>query len=271
VTNEAAESPAGTTSEPASADPSADALPGPATGTRILFVHIPKTAGMSLYRALEGWATPERSIRFERGGAADEEQLRTLPPDELGRIRLMSGHLSMDHFRQRLGPGWTAITVLRDPVERALSLYSFVRGEPEHPWHARTRDRSVREFLAWYRDEPFSVNQQCLFICSRPDAEWAYRTLKGEFALACTLERLPELVDRLGDMLGQAIVLPHENASRERLDRSRVEEHVIADIETFDSADRVLYERVRRAGFVGTLADARAIARSGSPCLRVEA
>jgi hypothetical protein len=224
---------------------------------RILFVHIPKTAGRSLYSALEAWATPARSIRFARGGVDDHAALLALTDDEIARLRLVSGHQSLPDFRKRLGSDWTAITVLRDPVERALSLVSFVFGEPEHPWHERAIRMGIGDFLAWYRDEPFSVNQMCQFISNTQDPTRAYRILKQDVGLSCTVEHLPALVQRLGEMVGHEIVLPHKNASQDRLDRSEVDEGIVAAIEVADRADQALYERVRRSGLVGTLADSR--------------
>jgi hypothetical protein len=230
---------------------------GPPPGLNVLFVHIPKTAGMSLYTALQAWATPSRSVRFARGGKDDQASLLSLSDDEIDHLRLISGHLSWRGFRERLGPDWTAITVLRDPVERALSLVSFVRGEPDHPWHARSKRMGVGKFLAWYRNEPFSVNQMCKFISSTADPDVAYRALEQDFALACTVEHLAAFTERLGELLGHPVVLPHENASRgRRLDRTKIDKAIVAAIEAADGADRILYDRVRGSGLVGRLARA---------------
>ena len=64
--------------------------------------------------------------------------------------RYMHDYWSLPLLREA-APDARILVILRDPVERALSPYSFIRGEPDHPWFARASDMGLGEFLAWYR------------------------------------------------------------------------------------------------------------------------
>lgn len=90
---------------------------------RLTFIHIPKTGGTSLTRALIESYPPEDSYpgRFF-------EHFDRLGPEALGRYRLFAGHMGFEQAR-RIGGGM--VTVLRDPVDRVVSLHSFFNGIDE--------------------------------------------------------------------------------------------------------------------------------------------
>ncbi|MGI9253401.1 MAG: hypothetical protein ACR2J8_06625 [Thermomicrobiales bacterium] len=92
-----------------------------ATGPRLFFMHIPKTAGSSLRRMLEAApATAGRCCWLKTGDpAADAPRLPCLET-----ALVTGGHVRWDDAAVLPG-GWQMITVLRDPLDRLLSLYSF--------------------------------------------------------------------------------------------------------------------------------------------------
>jgi hypothetical protein len=88
---------------------------------RLLFLHVQKTGGSTLTGAV--------SNRF---AAAETLQLYYFPePDlsNLGAFRYITGHVPLS-FVGRLDESPFVFTFLRDPVERALSAYSFIRTRP---------------------------------------------------------------------------------------------------------------------------------------------
>jgi hypothetical protein len=88
---------------------------------RIVFLHIPKTAGQSVHAALEAG--------FGSGAlcpARVNEQLKLLSRVQLNRYQVFSGHFDWNHLDCLKGPVYS-FTVLRDPVERILSFYFFLR------------------------------------------------------------------------------------------------------------------------------------------------
>ena len=101
---------------------------------RIISVHIPKTAGTSFLKALEGRFGSERVIRDygNRIGRRHIDEMVSTFDDFNSRIRLsdyesiecIHGHFTPQKYKRLLESGWIAITWLRDP---ASQLYSFFR------------------------------------------------------------------------------------------------------------------------------------------------
>lgn len=86
--------------------------------TSLVFMHIEKTAGSTMFNALSGMFDPDLICpeRFE--------QIGLLPRGYLQKYRLFGAHASVRDFDDVPRPV-RFITLLRDPVERSLSLYSF--------------------------------------------------------------------------------------------------------------------------------------------------
>jgi hypothetical protein len=208
-------------------------------GTRILFVHIPKTGGLSLYKALVRWAGPRRSYRYARGGAAQIEEFRNRPQAELDQLRLLSGHLPWPVFRERCDDGWLPITVVRDPVERQLSAYSYILGWEKHPLHETVKDWSLREFVEWQVRER-GTNSECWLVSGYRTASEARRALEARGFLAVAIDDLPRLAAVLSKRLDTPLELTRENTTQKRLRRGDVDPETIKYISDVYSEDSLL-------------------------------
>lgn len=87
------------------------------------FLHLHKTAGTSVRSFLERFFRPE-----EICPAGFRHQFQALSSDQLRRYRMFAGHLDWEELDQVEGPSFT-FTVLREPRERLLSYYFFMRAE----------------------------------------------------------------------------------------------------------------------------------------------
>jgi hypothetical protein len=94
----------------------------------LLFLHIPKTAGSTMYKVLEHQYSRAETLRLKDPEIA---QFRTLPAAQRGRYRLIEGHLYFG-FHRHIPRASTYITFLRRPVERVLSFYYYARSTPDH-------------------------------------------------------------------------------------------------------------------------------------------
>jgi len=103
---------------------------------RLFFLHIPKAAGMTLHAIINGQYDPEEIYTIpavpwndlNRQALADEWS-----QEDRARVRVVKGH--MDHgWHNAFGDDqYEYTTILRHPVERVLSLYSFI-GEWHDDW-----------------------------------------------------------------------------------------------------------------------------------------
>ena len=106
----------------------------------IYFLHIPKTGGASVGAFLSAAAGPERvtqQMLWDDLAAADYKL-----PDQ---TRVIYGHFG------GLLPIWLGywprtLTILRDPVARALSHVNHIRRRDDHPLHAVAAPLSILEY-----------------------------------------------------------------------------------------------------------------------------
>ena len=103
--------------------------------TKILFLHIPKTAGMSLNGLLVRNYRGKKQFNAEIARTTPEawqqclDRLRNTSPEELEQIAVVKGHFIFGLHDLLPGPS-TYITFLRDPVKRLISHYNMIkRGE----------------------------------------------------------------------------------------------------------------------------------------------
>lgn len=90
-----------------------------------LFMHVPKTAGSSLYSIFRTLLRPPELLKVH----PDRETLvriNRLPKQHVMRLRVLYGHVDVQLARQ-LVPLRQCFTLLRDPVERMVSYYAFAR------------------------------------------------------------------------------------------------------------------------------------------------
>jgi hypothetical protein len=88
---------------------------------KIVFLHIPKTAGQSVHEALVAAYGAEAVCP-----ARVNEQLYELSIEQLNRYRVVSGHLDWSRLDCIQGPKFV-FTVLREPRDRILSFYFYLR------------------------------------------------------------------------------------------------------------------------------------------------
>lgn len=89
----------------------------------VIFLHIPKTAGQSVHAFLEGFFPAN-----EVCPARENFQLLPLSIARLKQYRLFSGHLDWSLLDAVNGPRFV-FTILREPAERILSFYFFLRNK----------------------------------------------------------------------------------------------------------------------------------------------
>jgi hypothetical protein len=121
----------------------------------LVFDHVPKTAGTTFRRSYLTAALPRDERWILAGGEENErdlERLLSMRDDARRRLRVVAGH-GADVLRSRW-PGARFITVIRDPVERAISSYLhalFHRGG-ESLWKpVRDEQMTLTQFVERYQ------------------------------------------------------------------------------------------------------------------------
>jgi hypothetical protein len=179
----------------------------------VLFLHVPKAGGTTLGEYVYGQCrAPEdhdegllnAGVLFVPYGFFKEPDLQV--PDYIrptlgrGDLRAVVGHFWFG-VHEHVGRPWTYVTLLRDPVERVVSLYHYLKLEER---------MSLEEFAA---SPPFreADNDQVRRIagadpeiggCTREMLETAKENLRRHFAVVGVTERFDETLVLLDRRLG---------------------------------------------------------------------
>jgi hypothetical protein len=102
------------------------------------------------------------------GSPAAAAEFRALLESERHAIDVLCGHLHYP-LAGLLRQPCRVLTMLREPVDRFVSLYSYILSTPEHRLHERARERTLEEFVG-HRGAPEGDNDQVRRLCSVGDA-----------------------------------------------------------------------------------------------------
>ena len=164
----------------------------------VIFIHVPKAAGTTLNRLIE-WEYPLLKVYsvdpyFFRWSRA---HLWRLSKDRLKRFSVFKGHM-MFGLHEILPQPATYITILRDPVDRVMSAFHFMRNYKLHPlyWKFRRENWALEDFVTRLPRD----NVQCKFIagavykepCTAEICERAKENLVRHFSVVGLLERFEE-------------------------------------------------------------------------------
>jgi hypothetical protein len=213
-----------------------------------IFMHIPKTAGTTISDVLRKNFTPVE--RFDHESYQGEElTLVSLPDDLKPCIRCLMGHYYHgvhDHFP---GRRFTYFTMLRNPIERILSQYSFVQ---TYPGYEYVRGKSFAEYLDL---APEASNNQTLLVggLPTPDIERAKSNLRSFSAVGIT-EMFDESLGLFARTFGWTDATYHPvNITKHRLRRDdlsatdirKAEEKNALDLELYAFAHELLCQRLQ--------------------------
>jgi hypothetical protein len=139
---------------------------------RLWYPHIPKTAGTSFVSA----ALADRRLGYallnDLPSAQDLQSVGTLVRAPSGAGIIITGHVPLNQFWHMIGPFDDIITFVRDPIERALSMFQFARdvtdGDPDV--HAAAPDIFTRDGFVYdsfedsYSNGFLAPNDQCRML-----------------------------------------------------------------------------------------------------------
>lgn len=109
-----------------------------------VFLHIPKTAGTTLYTIMDRQFSLKRTITVygELDHLEKVKQAKALSSDLKNKIELVKGHtyLGWDKF---LPQKVNYFSLLRNPINRFISHYYYIKNLPTHPLYNFIRDNDI--------------------------------------------------------------------------------------------------------------------------------
>lgn len=112
----------------------------------IIFMHIPKTAGITLHSILVRQYPWHKNALFPNLEAM--ESFKSMPEKKRHGYDVLRGHLDAS-LLPCARPGLPVITFLREPFRRVLSGYEYIKRQKKHKFHGQMvkNNYSLYEFL----------------------------------------------------------------------------------------------------------------------------
>ncbi len=225
---------------------------------RILFDHVPKCAGQTL-KAYLRLHFPRRKIFHTQGSepAASVAQFRQLPESKRHAFALISGHLA-GQLLDEVHPDTCTITVLREPVDRIVSHYYFVKRTQSHYLHEKVLSAglSLRDYVEQALSHELSNHYTLHFSgLSREDAardpdaavEQALQGLR-RYDLVGFQDDMPGFVAQLRRRANLHLPFPEQkvNVTQERRSVSELDSATRTVIERANALDLRVFAELRR-------------------------
>ncbi|MGC5325146.1 sulfotransferase family 2 domain-containing protein [Brevibacillus sp. SYSU BS000544] len=212
----------------------------------VLFLHIPKTAGKTLGEILKS-QYPARVVRFD--GTPKHRWYKGKTALYLRRQcnqgkRCIYGHYNFAmNLHEKLSRPFCYITMLRDPVDRVISLYFYIRRSPGHYLHTRVRNMSLAQFAS-AQDIHENSNSQTILLAGSNNAELAKQNLARYFSVVGLTEHFNESLFLMKRELGWRNLRRYVSyhVSKRRPSVREVSPQVIQIIQNNNRSDIEVYE-----------------------------
>lgn len=219
----------------------------------VIFLHLPKTAGVTLYQIIDRQYAPQHIYNIG-GNFHTFEAFVSLGEADRARIRMLRGHQDFGLHCYLPQPA-TYLTLLREPVSRVISYFYFTRSRPQD--HYGQVMASTQIDLKTYIESGIDIsvdNLQTRMLCGIGDRlpfaacttehlQTAKKHLREHFAVVGLTERFDETLLLLKKALGwkNLFYIPR-NVSAERPRKSQLPPATIAAIVQANQLDGQLYE-----------------------------
>jgi hypothetical protein len=237
--------------------------PSPATGMeRYIFLHIPKTGGQTFHNIIDREYRGQYAFDTQIGVLtadkvlAMEQSLHDLTLQELSQYRLLKGHMRFG-LHEGLPLKYRYLTLMRHPIERAISHYYYIKSIPHHPFNAviQKENLSLESFLQWR--SPMVSNGQTRLIagvdldlpeeeCNRQTLERAKRNIENHFVLVGLTDRFDEALLLMQRLIGwRTHYYVRKNVTVQRVRRKDLSPSALRHAEAANELDGELYEFAR--------------------------
>jgi hypothetical protein len=220
----------------------------------LIFLHIPKTGGMTMRRIIRrNYAPDERyELKMQDGDfEASVGEVADLSEEAKRTVRVVFGHTVYGVHEELPGPA-TYVSMLRRPTSLALSAYHFIRRRESNWLHEEVSEMSLQDFIQSDIARQGDNMQTRLVagefdwndVCTEETLDRAKRNVDEHFIAVGLTERFDEMVLLWARRLGWA--KPHYvrwNVTPARK-KAPVPDQVLKIIEERNQFDAELYRYV---------------------------
>jgi len=230
----------------------------------VLFDHLPKCGGSSL-RAWLSMQYPGRKIFIMDGNnpRASVREFLSLPEKVRQRYSLIQGHCA-NEIMHMVPADWLKITMLREPVDRMVSHYYYVRRQPGHYPHSQVAGSGMglKEYAAsglseelrnWYTAHFAELTLQEAEARPEESVERALDALSTKYDVVGFLEDYDSFVQEVHRRANfwRRPAGKRVNVTRDRPSVDRVDAEALEAIRTANRLDIELYRKLKARASAG--------------------
>ncbi|MBX9974020.1 sulfotransferase family 2 domain-containing protein [Cytobacillus firmus] len=214
----------------------------PAEDRILIFMHIPKTGGMTLKRIIKR-QYPDINILKDITDGKTSEFKKIVSEKE---IQFVFGHLSFGLHMHTSKP-CTYVTMMREPIDRVISMYYYVIGKKDHPLHGIVKDLLIEEFIDHPDLKVHTNNMQTKRVLGKnslspSDLEQAKQNLQEHFSVIGITEMFDDSVALMKQKFNwNDISYVRKNQTKKRLSKEEIDPIIINKIKANNELDIQLY------------------------------
>ena len=220
----------------------------------VIFLHIPKTAGTTLHDIIGRQYVASEMHTMLLDVPESIKQFLALSEAERGQFKMIRGHMGYG-LHQFVPRPCQYFTILRDPVERVISTYYFIKRTPGHFFYHIFKEENLT--LKGYVESGYSNmmdNGQTRMLaggdgnilegeCTQEMFEQAKENLRRSFVLVGLTERFDETLLLLRHQFGwRRLFYIRKNVSPHRLEKETLSPDTLEAILAMNRYDLALYE-----------------------------
>ena len=223
------------------------------SSTTVIFLHLPKAAGTTLKDILHRQYQTDEIYQLDNTQFIEaQEKFKQLGQAEKAKFKIVTGHMYFGLHNYLASP-FTYITMLRNPIDRAISYYHFVKNLPSHEDYEliKTKNISLKEYCQMPRENMNNGQTRLLSgtreaeICLDDMLAVAKQNLQKHFLVVGVQERFDESLLLLQSKLGwkKPPFYYRRNTNRSKsYAQLGVSADTLATIEKYNQLDLQLYE-----------------------------
>jgi len=209
----------------------------------LVHTHVEKTAGTTLVGHLTRLFGAEHVLDLR---PAEVPRPAQLPPERRQRVWLLTGHFHRGAHERHFARKPIRLALVRQPVERLISLYKYVRNGQGHPGRERYAylplPEAVRRMIE-IGAGPIR-NQQCRTLTGLKEPKWSdvVYAVERDYAVVCTQSSVDRLTALFNARFG--VEVPAEALNRGEPGAIDIDDETRRLVEETNALDFRLYEYV---------------------------